>query len=221
MNIWSLDHWNIGILEQWNIWTFEHLNIWTFEHWNIGTLNLWNIGTFEHLKIWMFKHWNIWTFEHLIIWTLEHQKCWTFEHLNISTFEHLLDLRTIWHQTIWHRTICNALAKIAGKCTKFKVQSHQNRYINKTIKDGGIAPWLIWNNLSTWPYGKIWTKRKEKNTEKDWTIEMGRMVERFLFLLQAFAPSALRLYCMYFFLSLFVNFRRYPYNFKPFLDISW
>ena len=39
-------------------------------------------------------------------------------------------------------------------------------YDNKTIKDGGIAPWLIWNNLSTRPYGKIWTKRKEKNNEK-------------------------------------------------------
>ena len=65
---------------------------------------------------------------------------------------------------------------------------------NKTIKDGGIAPWLIWKNLSTRPYGKIWTKRKEKNTEKDLTIVMGRMVEHFLFLLQTFAPSALRLY---------------------------
>ena len=37
---------------------------------------------------------------------------------------------------------------------------------NKTIKDGDIAPWLIWNNLSNWPYGKIWTERKEKNTKK-------------------------------------------------------
>ena len=52
---------------------------------------------------------------------------------------------------------------------------------NETIKDGDIAPWLIWNNLSTWPNWKIWTKRKEKDTEKNWTIEMGRMVERFLF----------------------------------------
>ena len=63
--------------------------------------------------------------------------------------------------------------------------------LHKTIKDGGTAPWLIWNDLSTWPYGKIWTKRKERI--KDWTIGMGRMVECFLFLLQAFAPSALRL----------------------------
>ena len=61
---------------------------------------------------------------------------------------------------------------------------------NKTIKDGDIAPWPIWNNLCTWPYGKIWAKRKENITEKDWTIEIGR----FLFLPLAFAPSALRPY---------------------------
>ena len=53
---------------------------------------------------------------------------------------------------------------------------------NKTIKDGVIAPWLILNNLSTWTYGEIWTKRKEKTPLKnDWTIVIGRMVEHFFF----------------------------------------
>ena len=73
---------------------------------------------------------------------------------------------------------------------KLRISIYDN---NKTIKDGGIAPWLIGNNLSTWPYRKIWTKRKEKNKEKRLNHDMGGMVERFLFLLQAFAPSALRL----------------------------
>ena len=41
---------------------------------------------------------------------------------------------------------------------------------NKTIEDGVIAPWLILNNLSTWTYGEIWTKRKEKTPWK--TIEL-------------------------------------------------
>ena len=37
---------------------------------------------------------------------------------------------------------------------------------NKTIKDGDIATWPIWNNLSTWPYRKIWRRRK-KRTQKN------------------------------------------------------
>ena len=37
--------------------------------------------------------------------------------------------------------------------------------VNKTVKDGDIAPWSIWNNLSIWLYEKILTERKEKNRE--------------------------------------------------------
>ena len=33
-----------------------------------------------------------------------------------------------------------------------------------TVKDGDIAPWSIWNNLSTWPYTDL-SKEKEKNKE--------------------------------------------------------
>ena len=44
--------------------------------------------------------------------------------------------------------------------------SHFSFFIlNKTIKDGDIASWSIWKKLYTWLYGKIWTKRKEKNSE--------------------------------------------------------
>ena len=70
-------------------------------------------------------------------------------------------------------------------------------YSNKTIKDGDIAPWLFWNNLSTWPHGKIWTERKEKNTEKDWTIEMERMVERFLFFPAALHAFGAQVVCLH------------------------
>ena len=52
---------------------------------------------------------------------------------------------------------------------------------------------------------------------------MGMLVEHFLFLLQAFAPTASRLdvYKMLFspLFCLFVNFRQYPDNFRPFLEI--
>ena len=63
---------------------------------------------------------------------------------------------------------------------------------NKTIKDGDIAPWLIWNNLSTWPNGKIWTNRKEKNNEIGLNHRNREDSIAFAFLTSAFAPSALR-----------------------------
>ena len=42
---------------------------------------------------------------------------------------------------------------------------HGINILNKNTKDGDIAPWLIWNNRSTWLFRKIWTKRKEKNSK--------------------------------------------------------
>jgi len=44
----------------------------------------------------------------------------------------------------------------------------------------------IWKDLNK--------KKRKEHKKKDETIKMGRMVEPFLFLLQTFAPSALRLY---------------------------
>ena len=69
-------------------------------------------------------------------------------------------------------------------------QDHQRwGYITVTHMEQPVYL-AIWKDLNK-------NKRKE-HKKKDWTIEMGRMVERFPFLLQAFAPSALRLYWMYF-----------------------
>ena len=66
--------------------------------------------------------------------------------------------------------------------------------LNKTIKDGDISPWLIWNNLSTWSYGKIWTKRQENLTEKILNYrngEDGRALLIFAADLRAFGAHAL------------------------------
>ena len=74
-----------------------------------------------------------------------------------------------------------------------KSQTNHKQYQNKTIKDGDISPWLIWNNLSTWSYGKIWTKRKENNTEKILNHKKGEDGQAFLFFaagLSAFSAQA-------------------------------
>ena len=39
--------------------------------------------------------------------------------------------------------------------------------MNKTIKDGDIAPGPLWNNLSTWPYKERFEQREKKRTQKN------------------------------------------------------
>ena len=66
---------------------------------------------------------------------------------------------------------------------------------------GYIAPWLIWKNLSTWPHGKIWTERKEKNTEKRLNHRNGEDGQTFPFFsagLRAFGAQAVRLQNVFF-----------------------
>ena len=115
------------------------------------------------------------------------------------------------HVIQYNEMSCNTL-----QCNRMK-QDHQ-RWGYSTVTHMEQPVYLaIWKDKN---------KKEKKRTQKiDWTIEMGRMVERFLFLLQAFAPSALRLevYKIYFpfLFYLFVNFRQYPNSFRPFLDISW
>ena len=96
---------------------------------------------------------------------------------------------------------------------------------NKTIKDGGIAPWLIWNNLSTWPYQKIWTKRKEKNTEKRLNHKYGDDGWAFPLFAASLCAFGAQAECMQYVFSLlfclFVSFKQYPNKFKQFLDSSW
>ena len=80
---------------------------------------------------------------------------------------------------------------IATLAWRQKMKVMQN---NKTIKDGDIAPWSIWNKLYTWPYDKIWTKRKEKNKEKRLNHrkgEDGRAFPFFAASLRAFGAQAL------------------------------
>ena len=101
----------------------------------------------------------------------------------------------------------------------FYVKQDHQRWGYSTVTHMEQPVYLaIWKDLNK-------NKRKE-HKKKGWTIEMGRMVERFPFLLQAFAPSALRLYWMYFSLffvclSILDNILIISDHFLTFPDISW
>ena len=106
-----------------------------------------------------------------IIWELQLQ----------CIFNYCISLSVVW---VWHCLSCPELqwlcfgdfepcsvgwVKISKRClasSQFTMTWRALVISNKTIKDGGTAPWPVWNKLPTWPYGRILTNRKDKNTEK-------------------------------------------------------